>query len=190
MGSLSLYSCTPARILGACEAHPLLTEKDVASLTAEGVSPSAINIPDPLRVGYVSFSGPDRFMMERWTPPGTETTRAFLVLVRDVIGDPLDVVAWDRTTGRLASWLGMAWGLGQDTAFAPRLSGGLAVYQTPIEWLKASRNGVCIFDPPAAVRDLDGAHPLIARDARHGRELRDRMTIRPRILISKARRAA
>ncbi len=106
--------------------------------------------------------------------------------MQDSGGAPLDVIAWQPQSSRLGSWLGHAWGLGQESIYAPRLSdhGGLPVWREPLAWLRTNRRGVVLLRPGAAAHDLEAAAPLIAEDAAHGEELKQLLTRpAPRILV-------
>jgi len=95
-------------------------------------------------------------------------------------------VAWSPSLGKQATWPGRAWSLGEETIWHPRLTDHerLQVHRTPVCWLKARREGICIVRPQAAAHWLCDAEPLLAEDAAHGDEL-DRLLTRPapRILI-------
>jgi hypothetical protein len=66
-------------------------------------------------------------------------------------GELFDLVAWDLATGRLASWRGQAFCLGDvDDVLNPATyfaGGALWVHETPLEWLLAERRGIVILRP-------------------------------------------
>jgi hypothetical protein len=89
---------------------------------------------------------------------------AFLFLARDEDGEPADLVAWAPRVNRLASWFGAVALLGAEDLSAPRLTKerALAVFETPLGWLRAGREGVVVIDPRGAAPPLRLAEPLVA----------------------------
>jgi hypothetical protein len=75
-------------------------------------------------------------------------------------GEVIDLVAWHAHTGKLASWRGTAFAIGQQAIFNPATyfgGGTLRVHRTPLEWLLADRDGIVIVKPEltyAYVRNL------------------------------------
>lgn len=110
-----------------------------------------------------------------------------IFLVRDAFGRAVDIVAWDPKTDRLGSWLGATFALGQGMIFAPRLSDGLLVHRTALNWLRAGGKGAVIVNAHKARSYLNDAVPLIAEDAKHRRELQAALSQPlPRFLIASA----
>jgi hypothetical protein len=141
--------------------------------------------PPPLKAGYVVFDQ-HGFEFEHHSSLGTEGTRASLFLVTDPWGTALDIVAWCSKTGRLATWLGRAWAIGEDTIYRPRLSdhGALPVWRDPVRYLQANREGIVIVRPHAAALYLEDVGPPLAEDTLHGLELEELLTRPcPRILV-------
>ena len=75
-----------------------------------------------------------------------------------------DLIAWEPWTGKLASWCGTAACLGDlddvfntGTYFA---GGALRVHASPLEWLKAGREGIVILRPELTYSYLRHAHRL------------------------------
>jgi hypothetical protein len=126
--------------------------------------------------------------------PGEPGIGAMTFVVRDHIGDPIDLAAWSPAAGRLALWCARGSMLGADTLFAPRMQDALPVHQTPLGWLRGLCRGVVVLDGFKAAPLLRRAEPLAAEDVAHGRELRKMLEVRPpRILVPAAeieRRAA
>jgi hypothetical protein len=105
-------------------------------------------------------------------------------LVRDSLGFPLDIVAWQATTGRIATWLGRASMIGEDQIFAPRLTEGLPVFETPLGWFQEGRVGVVVIDKARAAPRLRDASPLLASSFEHGKKLNAMLRLPPpRILV-------
>jgi hypothetical protein len=69
-------------------------------------------------------------------------------------GEVIDLIAWHPDTGKLASWRGQAFCLGDvDDIFNPAtyFSGdALRVHATPLDWLLADRKGIVIVRPDLA----------------------------------------
>jgi hypothetical protein len=113
-----------------------------------------------------------------------ETTPACTFLVRDQFVEPMDIVAWQATTGRVATWLGRAALIGEDQLFAPRLVEGLQVHETPLEWFRERRAGVVVIDKNRAVAKLRDAAPLLVSSFEHGEKLQEMLRATPpRILV-------
>ncbi|TDR93059.1 hypothetical protein [Enterovirga rhinocerotis] len=186
----------PSRIAGTFDANFGLSPRERGELHRLGISDAALDTSPPIRAGYVSFQGHDRFELEQHLrlSLSVRTVRAFLILAEDTAGEPEDIVAWLPALGRTATWLGRAWGIGSGGAYHPRLAEheGLPVWREPIAWLRAERRGVVLLKPRVAAGWLDDAGPLLAEDHEHGRELRAALTRpAPRILVpAEARRAA
>jgi hypothetical protein len=85
-----------------------------------------------------------------------EGDRAFIFRCtdRDTI---IDLIAWHPESNRLASWLGTGFCIGDiDDIYNPATyfaGDALRVHASPIEWLKAARDGIVIARP-----DLAGAY--------------------------------
>jgi len=109
---------------------------------------------------------------------------ACTILVRDRLCDPIDIVAWQAKTGRVARWLCRAALLGEDQLFAPREAEGLRVFETPLDWLRERRAGVVVLDRRTAAPVLRDAAPLLAANFEHGKKLQDMLRVPPpRILV-------
>jgi hypothetical protein len=113
-----------------------------------------------------------------------ETASACTFVVRDQFVEPLDIVAWQATTGRTATWLGRASLMGEDQLFAPRLAEGLQVHETPLEWFRERRAGVVVIDKARAAPKLREAAPLLAASFEHGKKIQEMLRVPPpRILV-------
>jgi hypothetical protein len=161
-----------AYVAGVFSSLPQLTRYDVERLDRMGVPISALMGPPPLKAGHVVF-GQHGFEFEQHCPPGVEGTRALVFLILNRQGEAWDMVAWCSRTGQLASWLGRAWAIGEDTIYDVRLSdhGALPVWRDPLRLLQANGEGIVLVRPHAAVHYLIDAEPLLAEDAWHGQEL-------------------
>ena len=82
---------------------------------------------------------------------GTETgTRALTFRISNVDGEDIDLAAWSPRFGELATWYGRGFALGQDQIDNPAAYfdvGALRIHRTPLDWLKANRDGICIIQP-------------------------------------------
>ena len=69
-------------------------------------------------------------------------------------GEVIDLIAWQRPTGAVASWRGQAFCLGDmDNIFNPATyfdGDALRVHATPLDWLLANRDGIVIVRPDLA----------------------------------------
>ncbi|WP_133239207.1 hypothetical protein [Microvirga sp. KLBC 81] len=177
---------SPDPIIGTFNACRTLTPREVEDLERLGIPPDALAGPFPVATSDVYFDG-DRFEFvhhhHRYDEKGVH---AFLFLITNRWDEAVDIVAWSPASGQLASWLGRAWALGEETIYDPRLDehGALQVHRSPVGWLKARRRGICVVRPAAAAHYLDDAGPLSVEDEAHGEELDQILTRpKPRILI-------
>lgn len=118
---------------------------------------------------------------------GEGADQALIFLARDELGEPADLVAWDPQQKRLAAWFGSSALLGAENLWAPRLSKeqALHVFESPLGWLRAGREGVVVVDPHGAAPSLCRAAPLVAESIEHGERLRRMLTVRPpRIFVA------
>jgi hypothetical protein len=176
----------PERIEGIFDAHRPPSSSEYESLLQAGVPAVVDTSATAIRAGYVLFVGPASFEFEQHTTASEEGTRVLLFLVRDATEQPIDIVAWDRLTGRTGTWLNRAWALGQNQLLRPRLTahGGLSIWRDPLQWLCEGQEGLVLIRSSAAAYQLDEAGPLVVDTVRHGAELRQLLTRRgPRILV-------
>jgi hypothetical protein len=139
----------------------------------------------------VVFLDPCSFEFARYMEGEEKPERAYTIIARDVLGDPIDIVAWQPASGRLATWLNRASILGEDQLNAPRLAEGLPVYEDPLRWLQQRRLGVVVIDAKRAAPKLCEAAPLLATSYEHGTSLRAMLKAQPpRILLSSSTSAA
>jgi hypothetical protein len=105
---------------------------------------------------------------------------AVLLLARDTMGDPQDVVAWNPRIGLLRSLYGRARLLGEDDVLMPHLEhdGCLRIWRDPLDWFRNNRRGVVLLDGITSAGILAEVGPLIAEDAAHRSEVL-RVIIRP-----------
>jgi hypothetical protein len=156
-----------------------------ASLMRGGVPAPAIIWPDlPARTGVVFRDGP-RFDFAADLPADQDdqVVSAMVLLTLDEDTYPVDLIAWTTKPYRIGSWLGATPILGAENLPAPRLGKGLTVFPTPLDWLKAERDGVVIVDP-AEARWVLIDEQLVVRDVAFARDLREKLSLpTPKIAI-------
>jgi hypothetical protein len=125
--------------------------------------------------------------------PGVPSSLAIIFMVRNHVGDPIDLAAWNGGKRRPALWCTAGALLGGENLFRPRMTEGLVVNPSPMEWLRAACNGVVLIDEVKAAPLLRRAEPLEASSIAHGRHLAQITKVKPpRILVPSptSRRAA
>lgn len=138
-----------------------------------------------VRAARVMFDGPF-FYFEAETDG--EDCDAALVIVAKNEGDLCsDIVAFD-SHGHVAAWFGREPMLGAENILKPRLDEQLFVHETPLEWLRAGRDGVVILNWRVAADRLAGVS-LAAPNVSFGQTLRARLT-RPSPKVFILRQAA
>jgi hypothetical protein len=139
----------------------------------------------------VVFLDHSTFEFARYMEGEEKPEPAYTVIARNGTGDPIDIIAWQPVSGRLATWLNRASILGEDQLNAPRLVEGLPVYETPLQWLQQRRLGVVVIEAKRAAPKLREAAPLLATTYEHGMALRAMLRAKaPRILLSSSTSAA
>jgi hypothetical protein len=179
---------SPERVAGTYASHPSLTGRECRELERQGVPAEAL---ERVRAGYIIRCG-SQFELEQHCEH-RRPERAFLFLVGDVHGCPADIVAWQPATRWLGTWRGLAWALGQEAVYWPRLDehGALKVHPDVLTWLRDDCRGIVLIRPPLAAAFLCDAGPLLVDSAEFGAELRDSLTRpAPRILVATADRMA
>ena len=138
----------------------------------QGVPSPALLYPELPRRARVVFHE-DQPFFDLAEDVGEDGVDALIFLARDDLGDCCDLVAWNSSRRKIASWFGAAALLGADDILAPRLTpeGALPIYRTPLEWLRAGREGVVIVEACRAALELRDFGPLAAEDQIHGLEL-------------------
>jgi hypothetical protein len=139
----------------------------------------------------VVFLPGGRFEFARDVLDASGAVVAIVFPAPDDLSQLLDIAAWDPETGRLALLLGRVAMLGQDNLYGWRLGEPLAMHETPLDWLKADREGVFVIDPERASPLLRRVEPLGVKRASFGRRMREAMTIRaPRIVVRQNQKEA
>jgi hypothetical protein len=146
---------------------------------------------DTLCVEPVCFLSGGRFEFARYLRDATGNVLAVIIPARDETGELADLAALNLDTGALATRQGRVAMLGQENILAPRIGEPLLVHETPIDWLRADREGVFVISSHSAAPLLRMGEPLGVQSARFGQRLRDALTIpAPRIVVATNQRAA
>ena len=126
------------------------TTAELEWLFAHGVPSDAMAEPWPIRSVRVVFDGLHGFDFTRDGEPA-------IIFKAEDRGEELDLIAWQPRTGKLASWHGNTFCLGDlsqiDNPATYFMDGALRVHASPLEWLRAGREGIVILR-----RDFAYAH--------------------------------
>ena len=114
----------------------------------------------------------------------TGAVTAIVVPIFDEDGTLVDLGAWSQQHNRFALWRGAAPALGLENIFAPRIDGPLVAHPNVLSWLRAERRGVLIVDAKAAATRLAGV-TLRVEDPAFGRQIIEKLSITPRVVISR-----
>jgi hypothetical protein len=173
---------TPQRILGTFESLPVLTACDMKLLERQGI-PSETLLRHPIKLAYVQVFG-SQFLFDQHCP-SSRPVRTFAMLSLGLLGDLVDILVWAPETGAFASWLGVAWGWGEETMLRPRLGEqAVPIYRTPLGCLRRGLDGIVPLRPKTLAYHLMGVPALIAEDWAHRAELlRLLHASLPRILV-------
>jgi hypothetical protein len=132
-------------------------EAEIRWLFEQGVPDTAMLEPTPIRAANAAFLDGNTFDFDS----GGGRTFIFKVLDSD------DLIAWDPKRNALATWRGAAFALGQDAIWNPAsyfMDSALRVHRTPLDWLKADRDGICIVQPKWTYALLRHARTLAFAD--------------------------
>jgi hypothetical protein len=169
---------------GGCR---LLRATERERFIAAGVAQIDLAIPDMVLAAPVVFFEQSFAFPDELDDP-QEGTPAFVMICRDSYGDAIDLAAWAPSMERLATWLGRAWAIDEFRLMRPRLaeSEALPVHKSPLEWLRARRDGIVIIDGERARWQIAYlGRSLIVEDVSHGRTLRQALTMpEPQIFVS------
>jgi hypothetical protein len=122
------------------------------------------------------------FEFSRYREGKADAALTFVCWSQDGVAE--DVCAWQATTGKIATWLGHSWMLGEDNLRAPRLDNALMVHADPLEWFKANRSGIVILDRDRAAPLLREAGTLAVGSLEAAKKLKKALTVKlPTIFI-------
>ncbi len=125
---------------------------------------------DSLVHEVVVFLPGGRFEFARDLRDATGAKAAVIIPARDEDFEHVDLVALDLETSAIATWLGRVAVLGQEWLAAATLDEPLMVHETPLDWLRAGREGLYVVDAGRAARLLAG-RSIAVKDVAHGVEL-------------------
>ena len=142
------------------------SDLEIAWLLQQGISEPAMITPPVVLAANVVFLDGNTFDFD------AGGVRAF------IFREPNDLIAWRPASKRVATWRSSAFALGEDAIWNPAsyfMGTALRVHRTPLEWLKADRDGIVIVKPElthAYLRDADisFADDLYARQVKRWRE--------------------
>ena len=182
---VGLNECEAAH--GSC-APLVLNMALYAKLFALGIRGRAVDGYGPfdsLVYDTVAFLAGGRFEFARYVRDATGAKTAIIIPARDEYLEHVDLVALDLDTGETATWLGRIALLGQEWLSAAMFDEPLLVHETPLDWLRAGREGLCVVDPGRAGRLLAG-RSIAVTDVAHAVELRAALRLEPEIFIKGA----
>ncbi|MEY9189156.1 hypothetical protein [Bradyrhizobium ottawaense] len=147
-----------------------LKQREIDRFAELGVPALHLGSPWPILVDKVVFEG---VFFSFADDLGVLGELAFTIVVFSNAG-MIDVAAWQPETERLAVWRGDGFALGERQIHLPNpLAGGLHVFRSPIDWLRASRRGIVIVQPQFARAVLADVPVLVAEDEQHRKELQE-----------------
>jgi hypothetical protein len=138
--------------LGSAEWQGLTypTTEELERLSAHGVPPDAMAEPWPIRSARMVLDGLYGFDFNH-------DGESALIFKAEDRGEPIDLVAWQPSTGKFVSWHGNTFCLGDldqiDNPATYFMGGALRVHADPLGWLRAYREGIVILR-----RDLTHAY--------------------------------
>jgi hypothetical protein len=123
----------------------LLDDRLIGWLLDQGVTEQAMLAPWPIAGAKVRFFDTGTFDVDADGIPAV-TFRA--------AAPPDDLIAWSPKSGKIGSWRGTAAFLGDpeqiDNTATYFAGGKLTIHKSPLEWLKANREGLVIVRPELA----------------------------------------
>jgi hypothetical protein len=146
---------------------PLPSGKSLQWLLEQGVPFDALYA---LRSAWVNFDG-DTFNFD----PECSDDPVLLFGCEDR-GEVIDLAAWSARENTFATWRSTAFCLGDlDQCFNPATwfdGDGLHIHRTPLDWLKAGRDGIVILNPKLCWAYLRNVPRAICADIEHGEEVK------------------
>jgi hypothetical protein len=155
---------------------PFPTDDELRWLLSQGVEEAAMSHPWIIRGGMVQFDD-DTF---EFVSTGVQA----IIFRTEDCGETIDLVAWHSRTGRLASWRGVTFCLGDlEQLFNPAtwfMGDALRLHQSPLDWLRSGRDGIVILRPGMAHAYLAQCPRLVCADAAYARRV-ERWLERPKL---------
>lgn len=134
-------------------------ERECRWLVNQGVDPDSLTTPWPIRAAKVRWLSTMTFDFD------AAGERAL------VFPEAQDLIAWQPRTGKLASWHGCTFCLGDvDDIFNPGTffaEGALRIHADPLHWLRANRTGIVILRTDLTYAYLRHCPRLVFADQRH-----------------------
>ena len=166
-----------------------LRQSDIDKLLASGIPPLAL-AEGPRGVGFalardriVPHRGARRFEFTHYDETAGEEVCALVVLALDAWDNPVDLIAFHAgPTPFIGSWLGRVGLLGEEQI--RRTRDVLQVHASPLDWLRAGREGVCVVDPVRAAPMLRDAGTMAVATSHERRRLVETISVRlPPIIV-------
>lgn len=133
-------------------------------LFAHGVAPDAMAEPWPIRSARVVFDGLHGFDFTRDGEPA-------IIFKAEDCGEEIDLIAWQPRTEKLASWHGNTFCLGDldqiDNPATYFMDGALRIHADPLDWLRASREGIVVLRRDFAYAHLRFCPRIVCDDLSH-----------------------
>lgn len=165
-----------------------LAKAEIDSLLAVGIPPLALARPFCLAAANVAFGIRGRFEFE---PEAKDNLVSAIIIPAIGHGGLIDLVAWLPKSNELASWLGVAFCLGDERQIdGPYLGEPLKVWRSPVSWLRAERRGIVIVERNRAFDRLRDVPELLCEDPDHAHALRGVVSsppIVPRVISPSAK---
>jgi len=164
-----------------------LSSDVLAALIRQGIDMNAIcsrvarGILDPPRLDRVVFCDDGGFEFARYRQVGPNKG-AMIFVTRDYLGDAIDLVAWSPPHPP-ALWCSRGAILGGQSLFTLRMTDGLPVHPTPLEWLRDACRGVVIINEIKAAPLLRRAQPLQVSSIERGRALSRMLAVPPARIV-------
>lgn len=157
----------------------------IKRLKALGVSVDALVTPELPVQARITMQG-DCFDFAAGDP-GEQAVDALVFLARDDNGEPADLVAWAPKSGRLASWWGIPMlGMEALSDWLIDADGAIEVFDDPLKWLIAERNGLLVVNFANAAPILREAAPLKVSSVTFGRRLANLINPKPPRILAPA----
>ena len=149
-------------------ALPFPTEDKLCWLLNQGVDADAMALPWPIRSALVHWLPCHTFYFTKGGDPA-------VIFRAEDRGEAIDLCAWSPRTNKLASWSGAAFCIGDaDQIYNPATwfaNGGLKIHKTPLEWLRAGRQGIVIVRSRPTYAHLRHVPRLIFDDVEHAEQV-------------------
>jgi hypothetical protein len=148
-----------------------LKQAEIDRLRALDVKPLAMAKVFPMQAHRVQFDG------ELFAFADDDRDCGEMAFTIGVVNENglVDAAAWQPATGRLAIWLGEGFALGEHLIqnHVDDDSSGLAVFRSPLDWMRANCRGIVILQNRFAPVMLAPVRVLLAEDEHHRDELRN-----------------